>query len=105
MHPITLMERIKNAISTKEEKKDMVQFNPMTFDLPKGFTDKHIKAEVNNGMLTIRGGRRTRIKNTGERRYTAFVYSEYAPGIKQENVTTSVKDGVLTVNVQNPKQE
>lgn len=102
---LTLLERIKNFVNVEEKGDLSSKYEPMTFDLPKGMELKHINVSVDGDVLTVKGDRRVKIKNTGEKRYYGFLYNEYAPGVSPENVTTSVKDGVLTVTVQNPKQE
>jgi hypothetical protein len=61
--------------------------------IPAGFKDKHVQVLNENGTLTIKAEKRTRIKSTGERRYHFVSYSVTDPSL--EGKKASVKDGKI----------
>jgi len=75
-------------------------------ELP-GMTDKDVQVEIANGVLTIRGEKKSEHKGEGryftERSYGSFERQIALENVQEDKAEASFKNGVLTVSL--PKSE
>ncbi|OPY99264.1 heat-shock protein [Bradyrhizobium sacchari] len=75
-------------------------------ELP-GMTEKDVQIEIANGMLTIRGEKKSERKEEGryftDRYYGSFQRQIALEDVEEDKAEASFKDGVLTISI--PKSE
>jgi HSP20 family protein len=75
-------------------------------ELP-GMTDKDVQVEIANGVLTIRGEKKSEHKDEGryftERSYGSFERQLALDNVQEDKAEASFKNGVLTISL--PKSE
>ncbi|MGY4363567.1 HSP20 family molecular chaperone IbpA [Bradyrhizobium sp. i1.7.7] len=78
----------------------------ISVELP-GMTEKDVQIEIANGVLTIRGEKKSERKDEGryfsERSYGAFQRQIVLEDVEEDKAEASFKDGVLTISL--PKSE
>ncbi|MDA9398989.1 Hsp20/alpha crystallin family protein [Bradyrhizobium sp. CCBAU 45389] len=102
--PSPLMERQSSwpKIELSETDKGLT----ISAELP-GMTEKDVQIEIANGVLTIRGEKKSERKDEGryftERYYGSFQRQIVLEDVEEDKAEASFKDGVLTISV--PRSE